>query len=687
MAPPFVNCRVKSNLVEAALAILLIGTLTDRSVAYGQSVVREYGSWPSPISAADAVASARFLSGLQLDGDQLYVLENRPSERGRAVVVHVREDGSARDVTPENFNVRTRVHEYGGGAFTIANGVIYFSNFSDNRLYAQRDGGAPQPITRPGPYRYADCVVDKRRSILICVREDHSGGPDPKKVINALIETPLDGVKDARVLWSGSDFVAAPRLAPDGRRLAFIAWNHPNMPWDATSLRLADLAHDGRFKRVRTVVAENASEAVMQPHWTRDGRLMFLTDRSGWWNLHRMDSSGTASRAIAPVHAEIGKPAWGFGGRLYTTLPSGGVAAVLTRQASDSVAVIDSSAGRQWRELTNAYASAGALHSRRGRLVFLGTGRKSPGGLVELDPVSGQARLLYRPRGEEPAEQYVSGAQSIEFPGADGKPAYAWFYPPANPDYRGPDGSRPPVIVLAHGGPTAHSAPWYSRSRNYWTSRGLAVLDVNYSGSSGFGTAYRKRLNGRWGELDVQDVVAAARAVGERGLADPKRMVVSGGSAGGFVVLAGLAFYPDTFAAGINSFGVSDLSALAKETHKFESRYLDTLVGPLPQSASIYAARSPLNAIERVRVPLLTLQGQEDKIVPPSQSETIVSALRSKGRPVAYVLFPGEGHGFRNSDALVRSLENQQSFLGQALGFTPADSVPQVKIDNWPQGQ
>lgn len=681
------DCRITRDPRWSVIVLLLMNALAAPPAAHSQPIVKDYGSWPSPISAADAVASARSLGGLQIDGDQLYVLESRPAERGRSVVVHVREDGSTSDITPANFNVRSRVHEYGGGAFTVADGVIYFSNFSDGRLYAQRGSGTPQPITAAGPYRYADCVVDRRRARIICVREDHSAGADPKRVVNALIETSLDGAKDVRVLWSGSDFVAAPRLSPDGRRLAFVSWSHPNMPWDATSLRLADLANDGAFKRVRTVVAESARESIMQPSWASDGRLMFISDRSGWWNLYRMDSSGTASRAVAPVQAEVGKPAWGFGARSYAVLPSGAVAAVLTRQASDSIEIFDSPTSRQWRVLTSAYASAGALHAWKGRLIFLATGRRSPGGLVELDPTSGQTRLLYRPPGEEPAEQYVSEAQLIEFAGGDGKPTYAWFYPPANPGYRGPNGTKPPVIVLAHGGPTAHSAPWYSRSRSYWTSRGFAVLDVNYSGSSGFGTAYRQRLNGRWGEIDVQDVVAAARAVGERGVGDPRRMVVSGGSAGGFVVLASLAFHPDTFAAGVNSFGVSDLAALAKDTHKFESRYLDGLVGPLPQAASVYAARSPLSAIDRVRAPLLTLQGQEDKVVPPSQSEVIVNALKSKGRPVAYVLFPGEGHGLRNSEALVRSLEAQQSFLGQTLGFTPADPVPQLKIDNWPQGQ
>jgi dipeptidyl aminopeptidase/acylaminoacyl peptidase len=671
---------------HTALVSLQLGAVLHPSVAWSQST-KDYGAWPSPISAADAVASERYLSGLQVDGDQLYVLESRPTEHGRALVVHVKEDGTARDVTPQGFNVRTRVHEYGGGAYTVADGVIYFSNFSDGRLYAQPIGGSPQAITKPGPHRYGDCVVDKRRSRLICVREDHSGGPDPTKVINALTETPLDGSKDTRVLWSGADFVAAPRLAPDGRRLVFVAWNHPNMPWDATGLRLADLAHDGKFKRVRTVVAERAGESVMQPSWVGDGRLMFISDRSGWWNLYVTNSEVAAARPVAPVTAEIGKPAWTFGARAYAVLPSGALAAVLTRQASDSIEIIEALSGLQWRRLSNAYASAGALIVWKGRLVLLTTGRKSPGGLVELDPVSGQARQLYRPSGEEPAAQYVSDAQSFEFRGADGKPTFAWFYPPANPEYQGPVGTKPPVIVQAHGGPTAHSSPWYSPARNYWTSRGFAVLDVNYSGSSGFGTAYRRRLNGRWGELDVEDVVAAARAAGERGLVDPKRMVVSGGSAGGFVVLASLAFFPGTFAAGINLFGVSDLAALAKDTHKFESRYLDTLVGPLPASASVYATRSPMRAIDRFAAPLLTLQGQEDKIVPPSQSEIIASALKSKGRPVAYLLFQGEGHGFRNSESLVRSLEAQQSFLGQTLGFKPADAVPELKIDNWPQGQ
>ena len=687
MDSPRVNRHCSSALPRAVSHVALIGALLVALPLRGQPVVREYGTWDSPISISHAVASARYLSSLQVDGNDLYVLDNRPEERGRAVVLLVKDDGSVQEVTPEGFNVRTRVHEYGGGAFTVADGVIYFSNFSDGRMYAQRPGSVPKAITPPGAFRYADCVVDRRRARLICVREDHSAGPDPKKIVNALVDISLAKEAPSQVLWGGSDFVAAPRLSPDGRKLAFIAWDHPNMPWDATSLKVADLGNDGSVKRVKSVVDASGGGAVMQPSWTRDGRLMFISDRSGWWNLYQVDPFAREVRAIAPLSAEIGKPAWYFGARSYAVMPTGAIAAVVTRTAADAIEIVDPAGRAVWRTLTSNYAAADALHVRKNRLVFLGSGRASVGALVELDPISGRVRELYRPPGKRLDPEYASMPQLVEFAGADGLPTFAWFYPPTNPQFRGPAGTAPPVIIEAHGGPTAHSSPRYSARRSFWTSRGFGVLDVNYSGSSGFGTAYRKRLNGRWGELDIRDVVAAAKAIANRGLGDPRRLIVSGGSAGGFVVLASLAFYPDVFAAGLNSFGVSDLSALALDTHKFESRYMDTLVGPLPQAADIYAARSPINAIDRIRAPLLILQGAEDKIVPPSQSEAIAEALRRSGRPVAYLLFAGEGHGFRSQQALTQSLESQLSFTGEALGIKPADAVPKVKIDNWPRGQ
>lgn len=687
MDSPGVNLHCRSVLPRAACHFVLIGALFVALPLRGQPVVREYGAWNSPISISDAVASARSLSGLVIDGDELYVLENRPEERGRVVVLLVKGDGSVQEVTPEGFNVRTRVHEYGGGAFAVADGVIYFSNFSDGRMYAQRPGNVPKAITPPGAYRYADCEVDRRRARLICVREDHSAGPDPKKVANALVDISLADDARTLVLWNGSDFVSSPRLSPDGSSLAFITWDHPNMPWDATSLKVADLGNDGSVKRVRSVVDASDGQAVMQPSWTPDGRLMFISDRSRWWNLYRFDLSACEARAIAPLSAEIGKPAWGFGARVYAVMPTGAIAAVVTRNAADSIEIVDPAGKAIWQTLTTAFASAGALHAWKNRLVFLGFGRASAGALVELDPIDGQVRELYRPPGKRPDPEYTSTPRSIEFPGADGLPTFAWFYPPTNPQFRGPPETAPPVIVSAHGGPTSHSSPWYSAWRNFWTSRGFGVLDVNYSGSSGFGTAYRKRLNGRWGELDVRDVVAAAKVIASRGLGDSRKLIVSGGSAGGFIVLASLAFYPDVFAAGLNSFGVSDLRALAADSHKFESRYTDTLVGPLPQAANIYAERSPINAIDRIRAPLLILQGAEDKIVPPSQSEAIAEALRRRGQPVAYLLFAGEGHGFRSQEALKHAVEAHLSFVGTVLGFAPADAVSKLKIDNWPQGR
>lgn len=670
--------RIDPGMATAALA-------TSLGVAAAEPRIAPFGTWHSPVTAADVAADAPMLAGfLVVDDLDVYALEMRPAERGRGVIVRVGADGAAQAVTPAGFNVRSRVHEYGGAPFTVAQGTIYFSNFADGRLYVQRPHAAPEPITPEGPWRYADCVVDAARQRLICVREDHSAGDDPRGVVNALVAVPIAGGAPVEVLWSGTDFVGAPRLSPDGTRLAFVAWNHPNMPWDATSLQLGTLGADGALARVRAVVADGAGEAVMQPAWSRRGALRFVGDRSGWWNLYELPRGGRAVRPVGAIEGEIGKPPWTAAGSAHVQLPDGTTLAAITRAASDALFVRRPRSRAGWRELVTPYVWIEQLRLRGERVVFLGATRDAEGALVELDPASGGVRELYRPSGRAIDARFVSRALAFDFPGADGAIAHAWLYAPANPGYRAPPEAKPPLLVGVHGGPTSHSSPAFSLERTFWTSRGFAVLEVNFSGSTGFGTAYRRRLDGRWGEIDVADVVAAARAAAAQGLADGDRMVVRGGSAGGFAVLASLAFHPDVFAAGMSFYGVSDLRTLAADTHKFESRYLDRLVGPLPAAQAIYAARSPLGAVDRIRRPLLVLQGLEDKVVPPAQSEAIVAALRRNRVPVAYLTFAGEGHGFRGSEARIGALQAQLAFLSRVLGFAPPEAPPALAIEHLP---
>ncbi len=636
-----------------------------------------YGSWASKISIADVTQSSAALSDLMADGEALYALEQRPAEQGRTVVVKI---GGTKNmvVTPEGYDVGTRVHEYGGGAALVRNAIVYFSNRKDDRLYAQKIGEAPRALTPAGPWRYADCDVALRKAVLICVREDHSN-PLPARVKNTLVSIPLVG-GEPEILYAGSDFVSSPRISHDERDLAFIAWDHPNMPWDTTALMMGALSDDARGMKISTLIPARKKEAVMQPMWGPYGSLFYISDRSGYWNIYRKTDTGTV--VVGSNSVDIGGPAWEFGYRDYVPLSFDRVAAAVTRNAVTRIAVISASANRY------SYAQSDTVSA----YAFTGIGERAFA--LAATPIAKSQIVSMDERGDVRTERAnqtkvsgddVSRGGEIFFNNRNGQKVFAWYYPPRNKDYTSSNTELPPLIVLAHGGPTGHSDMSYSDSIQYWTSRGFAMLDVNYSGSSGYGRAYRQRLNKQWGDIDVADVAYAAIALAQQGKVDRKRMVIMGGSAGGLVVLSALATYPDVFAAGINSYGVSDFGALATDTHKFESRYMDSLIGPYPAMKKIYDKRSPINHVDQIISPLLTLQGEDDKIVPPSQSQKIVAALRARKIPVAYATFAGEGHGFRSGAAKQRALELKMSFLSQILGLKFADAVPPLAIENWPR--
>ena len=529
----------------------------------------------------------------------------------------------------------------------------------------------------PPNYRYADCIAlpgaAHSAAALLCVREDHS---DPAHVHNALVRLPLPVAGPGEVLFDGSDFVSYPRLSPDGRRLAFITWNHPNMPWDGTELRVAELTAESL--KSSTVVAGGAAESVLEPQWAADGTLYFISDRSGFWNLYADTAAGV--RPVWPRAAEFATPLWQFGQSNYVLLDDGRAVVCFRERGIARLAVIDLKKGTA-RQLDLPYVDFSHLtRIDEQHIAAVAGAAKSLASIVSIDLASGKATTL-RSAGESPLRgDSISSAVPIDFPSAHGRLAHAFYYAPTNPHYRPEAGTLPPLLALVHGGPTSQASPALRSSVQFWTSRGIAVVDVNYGGSSGYGRAYRQALNGNWGVVDVEDVIAAVRFLVGTKRADARRTAISGGSAGGYTVLVALST-SDVFHAGTDRFGVSDMTALARDTHKFESRYVDSLIGPLPAAQAVYDSRSPLNHLDGFKVPVLVLQGADDPIVPPNQSQRIVDALRARHVPVAYILYPGESHGFRKPETIINSLQAELSFYGQIFGFKPADRLPSLTIE------
>ena len=598
-----------------------------------------FGSWRSPITSDLIVAGTIGLGAPAIEGEDLYWVESRPTEKGRYVLVRRTPAGEVSDVTPAPFNVRTRVHEYGGGAFAFAAGGVLFSNFADQRLYWQGAGEAPRPVTPEAELRYADGVFDARRNRLICVREDHRAAG--REAVNAVVAVSLNDGAEQAVLAEGADFYAAPRLSPDGSRLVWLQWNHPNMPWDGTELWEAEIGPDGA-PGARRRVAGGPAEAIFQPEWSPAGTLHFVSDRTGWWNLYR-ELDGRID-ALCPMEAEFGEPLWVFGLSTYAFESETRIVCTWQENGYSRLGRLDAETGALQRfEAPYSYIDGIAVGG--GAAWFMAASPTETASIVRCDLTTGSFETIRRSSEVTIDPAYVSIPQAIEFPTENGLTAHAFFYPPVNGEYAAPAGERPPLLVKIHGGPTSATMATLKLGIQYWTSRGIAVLDVNYGGSSGYGRAYRDRLKGQWGVVDVDDCVNGATFLAAQGLVDGDRLAITGGSAGGYTVLCALTFR-DAFKAGASHYGVSDLIALDEDTHKFESRYTIGLVG---ESRELYVARSPIHHTERLRAPVIFFQGLEDRIVPPNQSEMMVDALRAKGVPVAYVTFEGEQHGFRQA--------------------------------------
>jgi dipeptidyl aminopeptidase/acylaminoacyl peptidase len=587
------------------------------------------------------------------------------------VVVKRTPDGQITDLTLAPLNVRTRVHEYGGGAFNILDGALYFSNFADQRLYRQAGEVAPEPITPEAPFRYADAVWDNVHRRIVCIREDHSG--DRQEPVNQIVAI----TDDIKVLVSGNDFYASPRLNPDGSQLAWITWNHPNMPWDGTELWVAEVKTDGLLGEA-TKIAGGLTESIFQPEWSPDGVLYFIGDRTNWWNLYRWQDGNT--QALCPKAAEFGLPQWGLAMTTYGFESAESLICSYTEDGIQHLARLHTQT-LELSEIETPYSSMGGLQVTSGFAAFVGGSVAQPGVLALLNLTTGTIEEIRRSSEITIDPGYLSIPQVLEFPTEQGLTAYGFYYPPQNQDFTAPLNDRPPLLVKSHGGPTASTSATFNPGIQYWTSRGIAVLDVNYGGSTGYGRAYRDRLKGQWGVVDVDDCVNGAKHLAAQGWVDGDRLCIDGGSAGGYTTLAALAFR-DVFKAGASFYGVSDLTALATDTHKFESRYLDGLIGPYPEEAELYRVRSPINAVDQLSCPVIFFQGDEDKIVPPNQAEMMVEALKAKGLPVAYVLYEGEQHGFRKAENIKRTLDGELYFYAQVFGFELAEVVEGVAIAN-----
>jgi len=638
------------------------------------SMVSPYGSWKSPISAELVAGAEVGLEQVRMDGDDIYWIERRPQEGGRKVIVRRSSNGSVTDITPAGFNARTRVHEYGGGDYAASNGTVLFSNFSDQRLYLQELGRPPKPLTPDVSLRYADGQIDRRRNLFFCVREDHTG---PGAPINSIVRIGLTGGGTGEVIVSGNDFYSTPRLSPDGSQLSWVAWNHPNMPWDGTELWIGILTDDGSVTEKRKI-AGGVDESIFQPEWSPDDVLHFVSDRTGWWNLYCWRKNN--AEPLCPMAAEFGQPQWVFGTSLYAFPSERTILCSYSRNGHDYLATLDAGT----RELDTIELPFSAISQVRaaGNLgVFIGASATETTAIVSLDLTTKRFEVLRRSRETVVGPEYLAKPRALEFPTERGLTAHGYFYPPRNSDYAAPTTEKPPLLVMSHGGPTSSSSSSLKYAIQYWTSRGIAVLDVNYGGSSGYGRAYRQQLNGQWGIVDVDDCVNGARYLAERDEVDGNRLAIRGGSAGGYTTLCALTFR-DIFRAGASHYGISDLEALAKDTHKFESRYLDRLIGPYPERRDLYVERSPIHFTDRLSCAMIIFQGLEDKVVPPNQAEKMVEAVRAKKLPVAYLTFEGEQHGFRKAENINRVLEAELYFYSKVFGFDLAQPVKPVEIEN-----
>ncbi|BAZ43325.1 peptidase S9 prolyl oligopeptidase [Chondrocystis sp. NIES-4102] len=637
--------------------------------------VAGFGCWKSPITSDLIVSKTIGIESLIVNNNNIYWVEKRSQDKGRNVLVGKIDLGKHKDLTPSPFSVRSKIHEYGGGAYTIDQDTIYFSNYTDGRIYQQLINQPPLPLTNKLQQRYADIIVDRPRNRLICVCEDHS--QSNLEAQNSLITINLSTGK-IQTLISGSDFYSSPRLSPDGQQLAWLSWNHPNMPWDSSYLWLAKINGDGLGEQ--KLIAGGQQESICEPKWSDDGNLYFACDRTNWWNLYRYKSDG-AIEILQEMAAEFAYPHWVFGLSTYALVGSDRAFCTYAKDGSWHLGIINLD-HKEFQEIKTRYTNISDVQaSPQGYAVFIAGSPTETTAIIKLDLDTGREEIIKRTGDLTIDLGYLSQPEAIAFPTSDQSTAYAWYYPPKNQDYIPPSNELPPLIVKSHGGPTAAASVDLNLRIQYWTSRGFGYLDVNYGGSIGYGRLYRQRLEGKWGIVDVDDCVDAAKYLVSQGRVDQDRLIITGSSAGGYTTLAALTFR-DTFKAGASYYGVSDLEILAKDTHKFESRYLDSLIGRYPEEKLIYQERSPIYFTDQLNCPVIFFQGLEDRVVPPNQAEMMFNAIRDKGLPVAYLTFEHEGHGFRLSENIKKALDSELYFYSRVFGFDLAVPIEPIEIFN-----
>ncbi len=646
--------------------------------------VAPYGAWESPISPRMLATSSVSLSEPWIDDGAVYWHESRPAEGGRGVVVRGAPWSQPVDVTPVGFDVRSRVHEYGGGAWSVHRGTVIFSHDGDSRLYRLDVGRDPVPVTPEsgGLHRFADGRVMADGARWIGVRERHAESGRVADVVNELVVVPLDGSAEPEIIAGGRDFYSTPRIAPDGLCLSWLTWDLPWMPWDGCELWSAELAPDGSLSGERQLAGRDGEESIWQPTWSPAGDLVFASDRLGWWNLERIRSENR--ELLHGKECEFGYPQWVMGEASFAFLDDGRIACWYGDRGVQHLALLDTETG-ELLDLDLPFSSfewGPAIAAAGDGIAFIAGAPELPSQVVWLDLGSRAVEVL-RESVETPIDaSFISVPRQVEFPTDDRATSFAHLYLPANPRFVAPEGALPPLIVMSHGGPTGEATATLDLAIQFWTTRGFAVVDVNYGGSTGFGRAYRQRLNGNWGIVDTADCINAARHLVDAGEVDGDQLVIRGGSAGGYTTLCALTFHDD-FAAGTSYYGISDLEPFATgDTHKFESRYEHTLIGPWPEATDLYRARSPIHSVDLLSTPMLLLHGNEDAVVPASQAEIMVEALREKALPYAYLLFEGEQHGFRKAETIERAYEAELSFYGQVLGFEPAGDLPKLEIEN-----
>lgn len=634
-----------------------------------------FGTWSSPLKADFAASGQIRIGQVEIDSKKVYWCESRPDEGGRNTIVSRSPGGKVVDVLPLCYNVRSRVHEYGGGSFTVKDRIIVFSNFEDQRLYIKMPGEEVNPLTGNDRSYYADLRIDPRRKRVLCVREDHGvSGDEP---VNSIAIVRFEGSRKIRTLIQGNDFYASPRLSPDGKKLAYLTWNHPDMPWDGSELWVAQINKDGSVGKKKKI-AGGRKESIFQPEWSPDNLLYFVSDKNNWWNLYRAKNYSVES--LFPMEADFGVPQWVFGLSTYDFISENKIACSYVRRGQWHLAVLNLSSG-ELSPLETKFTDISFLKVMGEKILMSAASATEPPSVVSLDLNSKKNEVLRSSVEKAFPSGYISVPERVSFLSEEGEEVYGFYYAPTNKGFKGPKKKKPPLIVITHGGPTSAASISFDLKKQFWTSRGFAILDVNYRGSSGYGREYREGLEGKWGVRDVDDCINGARYLINKGKVDGNRLIIRGGSAGGYTTLCALTFR-DFFGAGASYYGVSDLIKLTEETHKFESHYLDSLIGEYPGKKKLYKKRSPIISADSLSVPVIFFQGLKDKVVPPEQSEVFASVLERKGIPVAYIAFEEEQHGFRKKENIKCSLEAELYFYSRIFGFELKEDVRPVEIKN-----